>query len=125
MSTPWATVEPAAGDLLPVGWQGQQLGVVRCGPLGAQASVLARDLVRSAGLALEMWLRVELREKLTEVEVSRARIVEAALQERRRLERDLHDGAQQRLVSVGLGVRHVQHRLADPSALWLRRWTRR
>jgi signal transduction histidine kinase len=36
-------------------------------------------------------------------------------EERRRLERDLHDGAQQRLVSIGLALRHAQHDLAgDP-----------
>jgi signal transduction histidine kinase len=110
------SVQRAAGDLLPVEWDGQRLGVVRCGPLGEQASRMARDLVRSASLALEMSrLRVELREKLTEVEASRSRVVEAAQQERRRIERDLHDGAQQRLVSVGLGLRHVQHQLGDPS----------
>ena len=47
-----------------------------------------------------------------EVRRSRARIVEATDEERRRLERDLHDGAQQRLVSVSLALRRVQRRLA-------------
>jgi signal transduction histidine kinase len=47
-----------------------------------------------------------------EVRRSRARIVEATDQERRRLERDLHDGAQQRLVSVSLALRRVRGRLA-------------
>jgi signal transduction histidine kinase len=105
-------VQTVAGDL-PVEWNGHRVGVVRCGPLGNEATHLARDVVPSAGLAIEMSrLRVELREKLTEVQASRARIVAAAQEERRRIERDLHDGAQQRLVSVGLGLRHVQHRLA-------------
>ena len=45
--------------------------------------------------------RVELRRQLAEVEASRARIVAAADEERRRIERDLHDGAQQRLVASG------------------------
>jgi signal transduction histidine kinase len=45
------------------------------------------------------------------VQESRARIVTAGYEERRRLERDLHDGAQQRLVSIGLAIRHVQGRL--------------
>jgi signal transduction histidine kinase len=48
------------------------------------------------------------RRRLAEVEDSRARIVTAGDAERRRLERDLHDGAQQRLVSIGLALRHVQ-----------------
>jgi signal transduction histidine kinase len=109
-------VRAAPGDL-PAAWNGRRVGVVRCGPLGDEATHLARDLVRGAGLAIEMSrLRVELREQLTEVEASRARIAAAAQEERRRLERDLHDGAQQRLVSIGLGLRHVQHQLAtDPA----------
>jgi signal transduction histidine kinase len=50
-----------------------------------------------------------------EVRASRARIVEAADQARRRLERNLHDGAQQRLVSLSLALRLVQARLrTDP-----------
>jgi signal transduction histidine kinase len=51
-----------------------------------------------------------------EVRRSRARIVEATDEERRRLERDLHDGAQQRLVSVSLALRRVRSALsAGPS----------
>jgi signal transduction histidine kinase len=50
-----------------------------------------------------------------EVRRSRARIVEATDEERRRLERDLHDGAQQRLVSVSLALRRLQGRLAAPT----------
>jgi PAS domain S-box-containing protein len=50
-----------------------------------------------------------------ELRRSRARIVEAGDVERRRLERNLHDGAQQRLVSLSLGLRLAQARLkADP-----------
>jgi signal transduction histidine kinase len=61
------------------------------------------DLVESvratAGLMLENErLAAEVRAQLDEVRASRARIVAAADDERRRLERDLHDGAQQRLV---------------------------
>ncbi len=40
----------------------------------------------------------------------------AGLEERRRLERDLHDGAQQRLVSLGLELRHAQHQLGPGDA---------
>jgi signal transduction histidine kinase len=46
--------------------------------------------------------------QFAEVQASRARIVEAGYEERRRLERDLHDGAQQRLVSLGVQVRRLQ-----------------
>lgn len=73
---------------------------------------LPRDVVQAGGLAIEIArLRVELRRQLAEVRDSRARIVAAANEERRRIERDLHDGAQQRLVSIGLALRHAQHQL--------------
>ncbi|OHV35251.1 MULTISPECIES: sensor histidine kinase [Pseudofrankia] len=73
---------------------------------------LPRDVVQAGGLAIEIArLRVELRRQLAEVRGSRARIVAAANEERRRIERDLHDGAQQRLVSIGLALRHAQHQL--------------
>ena len=48
-----------------------------------------------------------------EVRRSRARIVQATDEERRRLERDLHDGAQQRLVSVSLALRRLRARLGS------------
>ena len=47
-----------------------------------------------------------------ELRASRARIVEAADAARRKIERDLHDGAQQRLVAIGLDVRLAKARLA-------------
>lgn len=72
-------------------------------------------LVR-AGLAVEIArLRVEVRRQLAEVERSRTRLVTAAMDERRRLERDLHDGAQQQLVSIGLDLRHLQNELGPGS----------
>ena len=49
----------------------------------------------------------------SELRASRARIVEAADAARRRLERDLHDGAQQRLVELGLDLRMARARLDD------------
>jgi signal transduction histidine kinase len=75
---------------------------------------LVRAVGAAAALALENErLDAELRAKVDELRASRARIIEATLSERRRLERDLHDGAQQRLVSVALGLRLVQARLKD------------
>jgi signal transduction histidine kinase len=53
-------------------------------------------------------LRAEVETQLEEVRASRARIVEAGNDERRRVERDLHDGAQQRLVSLSLAIRLAQ-----------------
>ena len=69
---------------------------------------LLSGVLRAARLSIEIArLRVELRLQLSEVDASRMRIVEAGYEERRRLERDLHDGAQQRLVSMGLRIRRA------------------
>ena len=62
----------------------------------------------------------EQRAAQSEVRQSRARIVDATDAARRRLERDLHDGAQQRLVSLSLALRLARPRLgrdADPAAV--------
>ncbi len=70
---------------------------------------LLDGVLAAAALSIEMArLRVEVRIQLAEVEASRTRIVEAGYEERRRLERDLHDGAQQRLVSLGVQLRRLQ-----------------
>jgi signal transduction histidine kinase len=74
-------------------------------------------LVAAAGsaarLALENErLQAEVRASLEEVRASRARILEAADAERRRLERDIHDGAQQRLVALGLALRLARDQAA-------------
>jgi signal transduction histidine kinase len=63
-------------------------------------------------------LRAELEVQLEEVRASRARIVQAAYEARRRLERDLHDGAQQRLAMVEMTLRAALRRSAaspDPA----------
>ena len=81
------------------------------------------ELVEAAGeasrLALENeQLHAELKAQLEEVRASRARIVHAADEERRRVERDIHDGAQQRLVTLSLALRQAQDKLeaGDPEA---------
>nr|WP_206796790.1 sensor histidine kinase [Amycolatopsis sp. MtRt-6] len=68
----------------------------------------------AAGLVLDnQRLTDELEQRLAEVRASRARLVAAGDEERRRLERDLHDGAQQRLVSVVLLLRMAARRSGD------------
>ena len=65
-------------------------------------------------------LRRELQEQLAEVAASRSRLVAAGDAERRRIERDLHDGAQQRLVTIALSLGLTESRLAtdtDPSVV--------
>src|SRR6478609_4950437 len=70
----------------------------------ASAAALAIDNER---------LKAELRARVEELRVSRLRIVEAADDARRRIERDLHDGAQQQLVSLALDLRMLKTRLSD------------
>jgi len=66
----------------------------------------------AAALALENErLEAELRAKVEELRSSRKRIVEVGLSQRRRLERDLHDGAQQRLVSLALSLRLAREKV--------------
>jgi len=76
------------------------------------------ELLRAAGaaarLALEnARLQAETRAQLVQVKESRARIVAAADEERQRIERDLHDGAQQRLSALAVQLRTAQRRLAS------------
>ncbi len=103
---------------------GRELTPVRRGELALGAVVhdaalseqpdLLEGIINAAGLAIEIArLRAEVQRRLAEVRESRARIVTVGYEERRRLERDLHDGAQQRLVSIGLAIRHAQGRLGD------------
>jgi signal transduction histidine kinase len=102
----------------PVLRAGAPVAMVLHRPTGPQRPDPLATLVEAGGLAIEIArLRVELRRQLAEVQASRARIVAAGNAERRRIERDLHDGAQQRLVSIGLRLRHAQHQLgADEPA---------
>jgi signal transduction histidine kinase len=66
----------------------------------------------AARLALQnARLQAELQAQLAKVKESRARIVAAGDEQRRRIERDLHDGAQQRLVALGLELRSAQRKL--------------
>jgi signal transduction histidine kinase len=79
--------------------------------LRAEPARLA-EVAAAAGMALENTrLQAELRARLDELRGSRARAIEAADDERRRLERDLHDGAQKRLVTLSLSLGLLESRL--------------
>jgi signal transduction histidine kinase len=90
---------------------GEQIGVLMHDPVLAGEPELVAAVAAGAGLAVQNErLHAEVRNQLREVRASRARIIEAADGARRRVERDLHDGAQQRLVTVALALRlaHTQ-----------------
>ena len=80
-----------------------------------------RDLIDAVGAAASITLEnerldAELRAKIEELSEQRRRGVVAALEERRRLERNLHDGAQQRLVSMALKLRLARGAPGRPRA---------
>ncbi len=96
---------------------GQRLAALVHDPALLDEPELLDAVGAAAGLALEnARLQAELRAQLAEVRASRARIVAAGDAERRRLERDLHDGAQQRLLGIRLALQLARGRLADGGA---------
>lgn len=110
-----ATPEPGAGQVdLRSG--PSEVGLVILSDVSARRRRLAREVAHAARLPIEVSrLRLELRAALTDVQSSRARLVRASAEERRRLERNLHDGAQQQIVAVGMRLRSVQRDLEPGS----------
>jgi signal transduction histidine kinase len=96
----------------PVCSRGEEVAVLDHDPVLLGRPRLVEAVMQAAGLTIEFArLQIELRHQLDELAESRARIVAAGYEERRRLERDLHDGAQQRLVSLGIRLRRIQRTL--------------
>jgi signal transduction histidine kinase len=79
---------------------------------------LLAAVTAAAGIALEnARLHAELRARLEELRGSRARVIAAGQSERQRLERNLHDGAQQRLIALSLELSLLEEQLdGDPNA---------
>jgi signal transduction histidine kinase len=97
---------------------GNPLAVIETDPgLRRHAEVVA-GAASATGLALEnAQLQAVLRAQLARVRASRLRIVQAGAAERRRLERDLHDGAQQRLLALRLALAAADDGRLQPSEL--------
>lgn len=92
-----------------VGHEDRPLAAIVHDPALLDQPELLVSVVRVLRLALENErLEGELRDQLAAVTESRERIVSAAEDERRRVERDLHDGAQQRLVGVMLSIQQAR-----------------
>ena len=97
---------PGADSIAPVQHQGELLGALSVAKRRGESVTpieqkLLDDLAHQAGLVLKnVGLTAELLERLEELRASRQRLVAAQDGERRRLERNLHDGAQQHLVAL-------------------------
>jgi signal transduction histidine kinase len=136
----WAAVwvpkllEDRSGDvslrLAPASHAGELLGMIvlerpaSADPFSAEEDMALADLARQVGLAfhnarLDAALQTtlaDLREQAQALRDSRARIVATADAERRRIERDLHDGAQQHLLALAVSVRLARAALRDDPA---------
>jgi signal transduction histidine kinase len=103
---------PDVDHAVPVRHQGELLGVIGIKKSAGEGvtpadTKLLEDLASQAGLVLRNVRLIE------DLRTSRQRLVAAQDEERRRLERDLHDGAQQRLVAISLALR-LARGLVDP-----------
>jgi signal transduction histidine kinase len=107
------------GEVTPIVRGGQQVALLSHQPGLLAEPALAEEVAAAARLALENErLQAEARSQLEDLRASRARIVQSGDAERRRLVRDLHDGAQQRLVTLSLALRLARARLGpglDPA----------
>jgi signal transduction histidine kinase len=118
----------ARGRPAPLPAPGSGRGVTRIERDGGLVAAIVHDALvideeldaigAAAAMALENErLDAELRAKVAELRDSRSRMLRIGLEERRRLERDLHDGAQQRLVSMALNMRLARNMMReDPDA---------
>jgi signal transduction histidine kinase len=100
--------------------QGDLLGAItlekaRSDPVSAAEDKLLTDLASQAGLALRnVRLTAELRATIDALRASRRRLVRAQDDERQRIERNLHDGAQQQLVALSVGLAVLDAAADDP-----------
>jgi signal transduction histidine kinase len=98
--------------------EGAPIAVIIADPVLARYRGLFDAAVQTSGLALKnAQLQAQAaRAELEQVRASRARIIEAGLAERRRLERDLHDGVQQHLLGLAAQLTAAMSGTADPAA---------
>ncbi|CAJ58795.1 MULTISPECIES: sensor histidine kinase [Frankia] len=97
---------------------GAPLAVIAAAPAMRRNRDLVEAAVRASAMALEnAQLHATVAAQLDAVRASRARLVEAGLHERRRLERDLHDGAQQRLLALATRLGLARTKATDPDTI--------
>jgi signal transduction histidine kinase len=103
--------DPDRGVILLEG-SGERLGAIVHDPALAEDPGLISGVTAAIRMAVDIErLNAAVRAQLEDVRASRMRIVEATDAERRRVERNLHDGAQQRLVALSLALRRAQAQL--------------
>jgi signal transduction histidine kinase len=103
--------------ITPITTDGEEIAVLVHDPVLLDDPRLVESVRATAALVLEIErLAAEVRSQLAEVRASRERIVSATDAERRRIERDLHDGAQQRLVTLSVALGLESSRLDPTSA---------
>jgi signal transduction histidine kinase len=97
---------------------GSPIAVVLADPALERYRSLFDAAVQTSGLALQnAQIQAQAaRDKLDQVRASRSRIIEATDAERRRIERDLHDGVQQQVLGLAAQLTAAVHRTADPVA---------
>jgi signal transduction histidine kinase len=101
------------GIVSPIVVEGRQWGCILVATRSAEMSGTATERMTDFSELLATAIRNT--ENQAQLRASRARVVAAADETRRKIERDLHDGAQQRLVSLGLSVRAVEAALPSES----------
>jgi signal transduction histidine kinase len=114
----WAgqPMELRAGEWTEVEVHGRRVAAIVHDPSLNEEPALVRTAGAAAALALEnQRLSAELRARIEELRASRARLVEAADAERRRLERNLHDGAQSRLVALAMQLQLARRKVESDS----------
>jgi signal transduction histidine kinase len=119
----WSDVEGRPVDLPPAGGgrtatmvdrNGEHVAALVHDPALSDEPELLEAVSAAAGIAIENGrLHVELRARLEELRGSRSRVIEAGHKERQRLERNLHDGAQQRLIALSLELSLLEQELGD------------
>ena len=104
--------------ITPIDRDGARVAALLHDPALADEPELLDAVTAAAGIAIENGrLQAELKARLEELRGSRSRVIEAGQKERKRLERNLHDGAQQRLIALSLELSLLEEQLdGDPDA---------
>jgi signal transduction histidine kinase len=108
--------------MTPINRDGARVAALFHDPALADEPEVLVAVTAAAGIAIENGrLQAELKARLEELRGSRSRVIEAGQKERKRLERNLHDGVQQRLIALSLELSLLEEQLDDDpgASAWL------